>query len=95
MDEVVEAADNVEGCQIIAALPHTEKLQHERAVVFPCAVDLILSAKSQTSINQMCNIPRVVKPGSLSGKVTVILVVPIQWATVKAYFNQKGLKCHC
>jgi hypothetical protein len=55
-------------------------------------MDLILRAKSQSSIKQMCKIPQVVKPGGLSNEVTVLLVVLIQWAAIEAYFNQKVLK---
>ncbi len=29
MDEIAEGANNVESCQIIAAVPHAKKLGHE------------------------------------------------------------------
>jgi hypothetical protein len=50
MDEVTEAVNYVESCQVIFTVPHMEELRHKWVVAFPCTMNLILHSKDQDNV---------------------------------------------
>ncbi len=95
VEKISKLAHGVKQNKILAAIPHTKELQHERAIVPPQTLNSVFSTKCKHCVKPLHRDPKLVEPRCLSCEVTVIVIAPVQGDTVKAYLDKGAVVRHC
>ncbi len=65
MKEVTKAADNIQGCQLLASVAQTEEFSHQGLITFTDPLYLIVLLKTEVNLESAYKLSQVVEPGCL------------------------------